>query len=395
MPAQLRELRQRIRSVNSTKKITKAQELIATSRITRAQARVEESKPYAEEITRVLTALASASSNLDHPLLTERENPTRAAVLVVTSDRGMCGAYNANVLRTAEELQQLLRDQGKEPVLYVLGQKGVSYYGFRGREVEASWTGFSQQPGYDDAAQASERMVASFLAGAEQPVMMVDFAGTSVEHSPNLRSAMTESGPSSADAPDGAEEVEVSSAGVDEIHVVYTKFESMLTQTPMARRVAPLEVAYDDDGEATPDDVELVGRAGGADYDGDDGDGDGGERSSSGSGQESGRESGHESSGKRSEGPTPNYEFEPEPEQLLAALLPKYVGTRIYAALLESAASESAARRTAMKAATDNANELVKTLSRQANQARQAQITQEISEIVGGANALSAGADVD
>lgn len=387
MPAQLRELRQRIRSVNSTKKITKAQELIATSRITRAQARVEESKPYAEEITRVLTALASASSNLDHPLLTERESPSRAAVLVVTSDRGMCGGYNANVLRTAEELQQLLRDQGKEPVLYVLGQKGVSYYGFRGREVEASWTGFSQQPGYDDAAQASERMVASFLAGAGQPVMMTDFAGTSVEHSPNLRSAMTESGPSSDGTPEGAQEVEVSAAGVDEIHVVYTRFESMLTQTPMARRVAPLEIAYDDDGEATPDDVELVGRSGGADYDGDDGS-DGGSRSAPDPGSE-------QSSGQKSQGPTPNYEFEPEPEQLLAALLPKYVGTRIYAALLESAASESAARRTAMKAATDNANELVKTLSRQANQARQAQITQEISEIVGGANALSAGADVD
>lgn len=377
MAAQLRELRQRIRSVNSTKKITKAQELIATSRITRAQARVAESKPYAEEITNVLTELASASSNLDHPLLTERENPTRAAVLVVTSDRGMCGAYNANVLRTAEELQQLLRDQGKEPVLYVLGQKGVAYYGFRDREVEASWTGFSQQPGYSDAAQASEMMVAAFLAGAEQPVMMVDFAGTKVEHAPNLRSAMTD-----AATPSDAEEVEVASAGVDEIHVVYTKFDSMLTQTPMARRVAPLEVTYDDEGTPVADDVELTGPSGGSDYDGD--------GSSAGSSSGSGSDG-----GAPSRGPSPNYEFEPEPEQLLAALLPKYVGTRIYAALLESAASESAARRTAMKAATDNANELVKTLSRQANQARQAQITQEISEIVGGANALSGGSDDD
>ena len=377
MAAQLRELRQRIRSVNSTKKITKAQELIATSRITRAQARVAESKPYAEEITNVLTELASASSNLDHPLLTERENPTRAAVLVVTSDRGMCGAYNANVLRTAEELQQLLRDQGKEPVLYVLGQKGVAYYGFRDREVEASWTGFSQQPGYSDAAQASEMMVAAFLAGAEQPVMMVDFAGTKVEHAPNLRSAMTDSA-----IPSDAEEVEVASAGVDEIHVVSTKFDSMLTQTPRARRVAPREVTYDDEGTPVADDVELTGPSGGADYDGD------------GGGTSAGSSSGSDG-GAPSRGPSPNYEFEPEPEQLLAALLPKYVGTRIYAALLESAASESAARRTAMKAATDNANELVKTLSRQANQARQAQITQEISEIVGGANALSGGSDDD
>lgn len=360
MPAQLRELRQRIRSVNSTKKITKAQELIATSRITRAQARVQESKPYAEEITEVLTALASASSSLDHPLLTERPEPKRAAVLVVTSDRGMCGGYNANVLRTAEELQELLREQGKEPVLYVLGQKGVGYYRFRGREVEQSWTGFSQQPGYEDAAQASRLMVASFLAGTEHAVEL-------------------EGHDDDADGPET-----IAEQGVDELHIVYTRFESMLTQTPLARRVAPLEVSYSDDGTPQADDVELTGRAGGADYDAGDDEGsrEGGERD-------------QQSSGGRKEGPTPNYEFEPEPEQLLAALLPKYVSTRIYAALLESAASESAARRTAMKAATDNANELVKTLSRQANQARQAQITQEISEIVGGANALSAGSDDD
>ncbi|MEO6881842.1 MAG: F0F1 ATP synthase subunit gamma [Mycobacteriaceae bacterium] len=323
MPAQLRELRQRIRSVNSTKKITKAQELIATSRITRAQARVAASKPYAHEITEVLSALASASSSLDHPLLTERKNPQRAAVLIVTSDRGMCGGYNANVLRAAEELQQLLRSEGKEPVLYVLGQKGVSFYKFRDRTLEGSWTGFSQQPAYTDAAEASEQMVASFLAGADDTV---DGGGA-----------------------DGTQ-------GVDELHIVYTQFDSMLTQTPVVRRMAPLEITYADDVSDTGDEEVAVAQH---------------------------------------QGPVAGYEFEPSPEALLGALLPRYIGTRIYAALLEAAASESAARRTAMKAATDNANELVRTLSRQANQARQAQITQEISEIVGGANALSGSGEED
>ncbi|UZJ25606.1 F0F1 ATP synthase subunit gamma [Rhodococcus antarcticus] len=324
MPAQLRELRQRIRSVNSTKKITKAQELIATSRITRAQARVAAARPYSVEITAVLSALASAASSLDHPLLNDRANPTRAAVLIVTSDRGMCGGYNSNVLRAAEELQQLLRSEGKEPVLYVLGQKGVSFYGFRDRTVAGSWTGFSQQPAYSDAAEASQQMVAAFLAGSDDTV---DGGGA-----------------------DGVQ-------GVDELHIVYTQFESMLTQTPVVRRMAPLEVTYADDVEAPTE-------------------GEGGEVVVP-----------------AAQGPQPGYEFEPSPETLLGALLPKYIGTRIYAALLDAAASESAARRTAMKAATDNANELVRTLSREANQARQAQITQEISEIVGGADALSAGAE--
>lgn len=317
MAAQLRELRQRIRSVNSTKKITKAQELIATSRITRAQARVTAAKPYSVEITAVLSALASASSSLDHPLLTERAEPTRAAVLVVTSDRGMCGGYNANVLRASEELQQLLRSEGKEPVLFVLGQKGTSYFAFRERAVSGSWTGFSQQPAYSDAQQASSEMVELFMAGS------------------------TESSVG-----------ELGLQGVDELHIVYTQFESMLTQTPVVKRVAPLEITYSDD-PSDPAPAEST------------------------------------DSTTAPTGPVAGYEFEPSAEELLGALLPKYVSTRIYAALLDAAASESAARRTAMKAATDNANELVRSLSREANQARQAQITQEISEIVGGANALS------
>ena len=322
--ASILELRSRIKSVNSTKKITKAQELIATSRITKAQARVAASKPYAEEITKVLSALASASSSLDHPLLNERPEPKRAAVLVVTSDRGMCGGYNSNVLKESEELFQLLRSEGKDPVIYVLGAKGLGYYTFRERDVKGAWTGFSQEPGYADAAKASRHLVELFMAGS----------GTEVE------------------APNGEGTVE----GVDELHIVYTRFVSMLTQKPEVRRMAPLEISY------TDEEFEM-----GADA--------------------------------LTDSPTADvqaqYEFEPEAGTLLSALLPKYISTRIYASLLDAAASESAARRTAMKAATDNANELVETLSRQANQARQAQITQEISEIVGGANALadSAGSD--
>lgn len=303
MGAQLRVLRRRIRTVQSTKKITKAMELIATSRIAKAQQRVEASKPYAIEITRVLTALAS-NTNVDHPLLVERPQPRRAGVLVVTSDRGLAGGYSANALRTAEELMARLRADGKEPVLYVIGRKGVGYYRFRSRPIEASWTGFSEQPRFADAREVGELLVQTFLAGAEETV-----------------------------DGQGRENIQ----GVDELHLVYTKFVSMISQTAIARQFAPLEVT-----EAEP------------------------------------------------EGPQPAYEFEPEAEELLKALLPKYLITRIYAALLESAASESAARRQAMKSATDNAEELVKTYTRQANQARQAEITQEISEIVGGANALAA-----
>ncbi|KFZ80037.1 ATP synthase F0F1 subunit gamma [Amycolatopsis sp. MJM2582] len=312
MAAQLRELRSRIKATKSIGKITKAMELIATARITKARAKVAASRPYSDEITNVLSALAGASANLDHPLLVERPNPKRAAVLVITSDKGQCGGYNSNVLKATEELLTLLREQGKEPVLYVTGNKGLSYYRFRGRDVAESWTGFSDQPGYVNAAEAGELIVESFLNGAD------DEAGNA----------------------DGI-------LGVDEIHVVYTEFVSMLTQRPVAKRVAPLEVEYTEGEEEKPESL------------------------------------------------LPSYEFEPSAEKLLAALLPKYINTRLFAAMLESAASELAARRTAMKAASDNANELVNTLTREANQARQAQITQEISEIVGGANALTAAGSDD
>jgi len=324
MAAQIRVLRRRIKSTQSIKKITRAMELIATSRIAKARARVNEAKPYAEEMTRVLTELANNSA-LDHPLLVERESPRRAAVLVVTSDRGQCGGYNSNVLKEAEQLQQLLRDQGKKPVLYVIGRKGVSYYRFRRRKVEASWTGFSEQPTYENAAEAARALVAAFMAGQDDTA---DGAGD-----------------------DGIE-------GVDELHLVYTQFKNMVTQTPQARRMAPMEVEYSDASETE------TGGATGVSADDDRG------------------------------GLKPLYEFEPDADTLFDALLPRYIGARLFAALLESAASESANRQRAMKAATDNANDLIRSLTLEANQARQAQITQEISEIVGGADALvSAGSE--
>ncbi|MGH3530296.1 MAG: F0F1 ATP synthase subunit gamma [Pseudonocardiaceae bacterium] len=330
MAAQLRDLRRRIRSVQSTKKITKAMELIATSRISRAQARVEASRPYAREITKVLSALASAAGTLDTPLLVERENPTRAAMLVVTSDRGLCGGYNANLIRAAEELHSLLREQGKSVALYLIGRKAVSYYTFRGQPIEQSWTGFSEQPSYKDAAAAGNVLVGAFLAGTDDSAD----SGQASERS------------------SGPDEV----PGVDELHIVYTEFRSMLTQTPQARRIAPLEVEYVENNTAD-------------------------DHTDHGSDQQQ---------RPRSDGPGPLYEFEPDADELLGHLLPKYINTRIYAALLEAAASEQAARRQAMKNATDNATDLIQDLTREANRARQGIITQEISEIVGGAEALAA-----
>jgi F-type H+-transporting ATPase subunit gamma len=315
MAAQLRELRSKIRATKSIGKITKAMELIATSRISKAQARVDASRPYADEITKVLSALAGAATTLDDPLLTQRPNPRRVGVLVVTSDKGLCGAYNANVLRAAEELQSLLREQGKTPVVYVMGAKGVGYYRFRDRTVQESWTGFTQVPRYENAQEAGRTLVAAFNAGADDEG---DEAGA-----------------------DGI-------LGVDELHIVYTEFRSMLSQVPVAKRIAPLEVEYTDTDEQATD-----------------------------------------TQASKSDTIASAYSFEPSAEALLSALLPKYINTRIYSALLESAASQLAAQRNAMKSASDNANDLVKTYTRLANQARQGQITQEISEIVGGANALA------
>lgn len=303
MAATLRELRGRIRSAGSIKKITKAQELIATSRIAKAQARVEAARPYSAEITDMLTNLA-ADSALDHPLLVARENPKRAGVLVVSSDRGLCGAYNANLLRRSEELFSLLREEGKNPVLYVVGRKALSYYTFRNWSVVESWVGYTDKPTYENAQEIADTLVAAFLAGADD---------------------------------DGDDAGDDGILGVDELHIVFTEFRSMLTQNAEARRIAPMVVEY----------VEA------------------------------------------DTGPHTLFSFEPDATTLFESLLPRYVATRIFSALLEAAASESASRRRAMKAASDNADDLIKVLTLMANRERQAQITQEISEIVGGANALS------
>ena len=303
MALSLREYRARIRSTESMKKITRAMELIAASRIIKAQQRAQAAAPYARELTRAVSALATYS-NVEHALTTEPENPTRAALLLVTSDRGLAGAYSASVIKEAERLIELLKGEGKEVDVYITGRKGEAYFKFRQRPVVQAWTGFSDQPTYDVARDIGETLISAFVGDDE------DEAG---EGHPQ---------------------------GVDEVHVVYTRFRSMLSQEPTAVRLLPLEVV---EGEEPPAADELL----------------------------------------------PLYEFEPSPEEVLDQLLPQYVQSRIFFALLQAAASELAARQRAMKSATDNADELIKKYKRIANQARQAGITQEISEIVGGVNALA------
>jgi len=291
MGAKLRQTRRRIRSIESTKRITKAMELIAASRILRAQQKVQQARPYAELITQVLQSVASQIDEVAHPMLEQRASATTAAVIVLTSDRGLAGAYNSNVLRTSEELISRVRSQGLDPRLYVAGRKGNSYFRFRDRPVEASWRGFSETPSYDDAKAVADSVIEAFVSGR-----------------------------------------------VDEIHLAYTEFTSALVQRPMARRLVPMVV---------------------------------------------------EETAERPPGPLPLYIYEPAPEEIFASLLPRYVEARVYSAMLEAAASEQAARRRAMSAATDNAEELIKVLTRVANQARQSEITQEIMEIVGGAEAMA------
>src|SRR5438270_1923179 len=302
MAATLRELRGRIRSAGSIKKITNAQEMIATSRIGRAQARLQSARPYAFQITAMLTTL-SAEAALDHPLLVEREEPKRAGVLVVSSDRGLCGAYNSSIFRRSEELFSLLRKEGKTPVVYTVGRKALNYFRFRNWDITESWTGFSEQPTYENAAEISSTLVETFMKGA-----------------------------GSDDDQQSQDE-----RGVDELHIVYSEFKSMMSQAAVAHRIAPLVVEYVEEEE----ELHTL------------------------------------------------YSFEPDATTLFDALLPRYLTTRVYAALLEAAASELASRQRAMKSATDNADDLIKELTLMANRERQAQITQEISEIVGGANALA------
>ncbi|MDO9454588.1 F0F1 ATP synthase subunit gamma [Nocardioides sp.] len=297
MALSLREYRARIKSVESTKKITRAMELIAASRIIKAQQRAQAAAPYARELTRAVSAVATFS-NVDHPLTTEQDDPKKAAVLIITSDRGLAGAYSSSVLKESERLATKLRGEGKEIDWYVAGRKGEAYFRFRKRDIVRSWTGFSDQPSYDIAAEVGQALIDAFLKEQGE---------------------------------DG---------DVDEVHVVYTRFRSMLTQEPTAIRLLPLEVT---EGTDAPESGDVL----------------------------------------------PLYEFEPSPEAVLDGLLPQYVQSRIFFAMLQASASELAARQRAMKSATDNATELIKKYTRIANQARQAGITQEISEIVGGVNALA------
>lgn len=295
MGAQLRVYRRRIRTVQSTKKTTRAMELISASRIVKAQGRVAESMPYAVAITQAVTALVTLS-NTDHPLTQEKENRTRAAVLLLTSDRGLAGGFSSNAIREAESLANLLRSEGKEIVSFVVGRKGVSFYRFRHRELAGEWTGFTDNPSYSDAKEVADGLIEAFLTPTDE-------------------------------------------GGVDEIHLVFTRYINMGNQEIVTRRLVPLEI---EDSEEAPE--------GGA---------------------------------------VPLYDFEPSAEEVLDALLPRYVESRVYNAMLQSAASEHAARQRAMKSATDNAEELIKSLTRRANAARQSEITQEITEIVGGADALA------
>ena len=290
MAAQLRVVRRRIRTVQSTQKITRAFELISASRVVRAQQRVEASRPYTNQVTQALTSVANTEVTISHPLLEPRAEVKAAAVLVITSDRGLAGPYNANVLRTAAELMARLQADGVEPRLYVTGRKGIAYYRFRRRELAGSWSGVADRPDYDDAKQVADTMLEAFL-----------------DHE------------------------------VDELHMVYTEYVSAATQRPEARRIIPLVV--EETSERPPE-------------------------------------------------PIPMYIYEPSAQGVLDALLPRYVEARVFTAMLEAAASEHASRRRAMKAATDNASELIEDLTREYNQARQAEITQEIMEIVGGAEAL-------
>lgn len=303
MPASLRELRQRKASVSNIKKLTRAMELIAASRIIKARQRAQSAAPYARELTRAVSAVATFSNN-DHPLTTEAENPRRAAMLLITSDRGQAGAYSSAAIREGESLTRLLVNDGREVVPYLTGRKAAAYYAFRKRSVAEQWSGFSDSPTYANAREIADTLIEAFLTPTEE-------------------------------------------GGVDEIHVVYTRFVSMVTQRPEVIRMLPLEVV---EGTEAPAAEELL----------------------------------------------PLYEFEPNAETVLDELLPLYVASRIQYCLLQSAASELASRQRAMKAATDNAEELIQQLTRDANQARQAGITQEISEIVGGAGALAdAGAEND
>lgn len=292
-----RVYKQRIKSTQSLKKMFRAQELIAASRISKARGRTAAAAPYERAITRAVSAVATHTS-LDHPLTKEREDTQRVAVLVIASDRGMAGSYSASIIRESERLVAQLTAEGKDVALYAAGRRAISYYRYRGRTTTAEWSYGSDNPQSDVAAEIADTLLGAFLAPADE-------------------------------------------GGVSELHVVYTQFVNMVTQRPRVVRMLPLEVV---EGVAVPgEDVAL-----------------------------------------------PLYDFEPSPEEVLDSLLPRYVRSRIFSFMLDAAASELASRQRAMHTATDNAEDLIRTYTRLANQARQADITQEISEIVSGADALAA-----
>jgi F-type H+-transporting ATPase subunit gamma len=296
MGAQLRVYRQKIRTAQTTKKITRAMELISASRIQKAQQRVQASSPYARAVTQAVSAVATYS-NVDHILTTEVENPKRAAIVLFTSDRGLAGAFNSQVIREASELRTRLEGEGKEVVHYLVGRKAVQYFAFRRRASEREWTGGTDSPEFETAKEIAEEIVGRFVQPSDE-------------------------------------------GGVDEIHVVYNRFVSMLVQEPQTVRLLPLEVV--EGVEELDDDHALL----------------------------------------------PLYEFEPDADSVLDALLPVYIESRLFNAMLQSAAAKHAATQKAMKAASDNADKLIKDYTRLANNARQSEITQQISEIVGGADAL-------
>jgi len=296
MGAQLRVYRQKIRSAQTTKKITRAMELISASRIQKAQARVAAATPYSRAITRAVSAVATYS-NVAHTLTTEPEKVERAAVVIFASDRGLAGAFSSNVLRESERLAELLRSEGKEVVYFLVGRKANAYFNFRRRVAQRAWTGGTDAPVFEVAKEISDAVVAQFLTPA-------------------------------------------SDGGVDEIHIVFNRFVNMVSQVPEVVRLLPLEVV---EGVEAPVENETL----------------------------------------------PLYEFEPEAEAVLDALLPVYIESRIWNAMLQSAASEHASRQRAMKSASDNADKLIREYTRLANNARQSEITQQIAEIVGGADALA------
>nr|MDQ3877418.1 F0F1 ATP synthase subunit gamma [Actinomycetota bacterium] len=290
MAGQLRDIKRRIISVQSTQKITRAMELIASSRIIKAQQRVEAARPYAEEMRKLMAAVAKNAGNIDHPLLKKRgEGSSKVGMIVISSDRGLAGAYNSSILRTAE---RNLEDSSNAKI-FPVGKKAISYFKFRGYEFEESWQGFSERPGIDDARAVARAASQAFSDGE-----------------------------------------------VDEVRLAFTKYKSALTQIPQVQKLIPASDDLDTDEEETDD------------------------------------------------GKSAGYLFEPEPAEILGLLLPRYIEGAVYQGMLEGAASELSARRRAMKAATDNADEVIENLTRVYNQARQAEITTEIMEVVGGAEAL-------